>query len=259
MSPEPDGADPRVSCLLALADDALVTSQVLSGWVAAAPAIEEDVAIANVALDQLGVARALLARAGELEGRGRDEDALAMRRDPADFRNALLVERPDDGDFAVAMVRLLLLATAQLQRYADLRASDDPVLAGVAAKAVHEAAYHRDHARTWVLRLGDGTPESHRRTRAAVDAEWPHLDELLAPLPGADRVPTFAPATPGYADGVRAQLAADLTEATVPAPTLAPASAGADHRGREGRHTPHLAALLAPMQELARAHPGATW
>lgn len=229
--------------LLALADDALIASQWLGDWVAAAPVLEEDVALANIALDQLGVARALLSRYAELEGAGRDEDDLAYFRDAEAFCNALLLERPDEGDFAVAVVRLLLLATAQLHRYAELRAASDPAVAALMVKAVPEVAYHRDHARSWLLRLGDGTPESHRRTQEALDAEWPYLDELLTA--------TTAPA-------VRAQLLEDIAAATL-RPPVEDDDPTPYAGGRAGRHSPHLAVMLATMQEVARAHPGALW
>ncbi|MDP2775327.1 MAG: 1,2-phenylacetyl-CoA epoxidase subunit PaaC [Nocardioides sp.] len=247
----------QVDHLLGLADDALVTAQRLTEWVASAPALEEDVALANIALDQLGVARALLTRAGEVEGRGRDEDALAYWRAPHEFACVQLVERPDGGDFAVAMVRLLLLSTCQLHRYAGLRTGRDPVLAAVATRAVPEVTYHRDHARAWVLRLGDGTPESHRRAQAALVGEWPYLGELLTASPDAvaagleDDPDTWVPAA-------LADLRADLSAACLEVPADPPGSARVAH-GRRGEHTPHLEALLGPMQELARAHEGASW
>lgn len=247
----------HVAHLLGLADDALVFSQRLTEWVANAPVLEEDVALANIALDQLGVARALLTRAGEVEGRGRDEDALAYWREPHELTCVQLVERPDDGDFAVAMVRLLLLSTCQLHRYAGLRTSRDPVLAAVATRAVAEVTYHRDHARGWVLRLGDGTEESHRRTQAALEGEWPYLGELLTTPPEAvaagleDDPATWVPT-------VLADLRADLTGAGLAVPED-PAPSARVARGRRGDHTPYLQELLAPMQELARAHEGASW
>ena len=138
-------------------------------------------ALANIALDQLGQARALLAHAGRLEDAGRGEDELAYLRDEREFRNVKLVERPQ-ADFGVAVARLLLVATWQSELYAALVASTDATLAAVAGKAVKEVAYHLDHARQWTLRLGDGTAESARRMQAAVDAEWPYLEELFEPV-----------------------------------------------------------------------------
>ena len=166
---------------LGLADDALVSAQRMGWWISRAPELEEDVALANIGLDQLGQARMLLTYAGEVEGAGRSEDDLAYLRDDRDFRNVKLVERPMT-DFGVAMARLLVLATYQSHLYAGLQDSADETLAGVAAKAVKEVAYHVDHASQWVLRLGDGTDESHARMQAALDAEWPYVDELFAPL-----------------------------------------------------------------------------
>lgn len=239
----PDVAALDADALLALADDALIAAQWLGGWVSLAPVLEEDVALANIALDQLGVARALLTRFGELEGRGRSEDDLAYWRTPAELRNALLVERPDGQDFGVLVVRLLLLSTAQLHRYAALRSVPDPTVAAVLAKAVAEVSYHRDHARTWLLRLGDGTHDSHDRVQRALEAEWPYLAELLTPQTGAT---------------VRGQLADDIAAATLVVPSE-PDDPTPYAGGREGRHTEHLAPLLATMQEVARAHPGAVW
>lgn len=241
--PATDRSGPALDDLLGIADDALLAAQWLGGWIAEAPVLEEDVALANIALDQLGVARALLAHVGELEGAGRGEDDLAYWRGPEEFRNALLVERPDKRDFAVLVVRLLLLSTAQLHRYAALRSSPDPVVAAVATRAVTEVSYHRDHARGWLLRLGDGTPESHDRVQAALDAEWPYLAEVLEPTTDEE---------------VRAVLTRDIADATLRVPADPPNPtpyAG----GRTGWHTPHLTAVLEELQQVARAHPGASW
>src|SRR5215208_4467572 len=155
---------------LALADDALVSAQRMGWWISRAPELEEDVALANIGLDQLGQARHLLTYPGDL----------AYLRDDRDFRNVQLVERPM-ADFGVAMARLLVFATYQLHLYRGLAVSDDGPLAAVAAKAVKEVTYHVDHASRWVLRLGDGTDESHTRMQAALDAEWPFVDELFTP------------------------------------------------------------------------------
>src|SRR3712207_6061215 len=186
----PDGIDPAdlgVYCLM-LGDDALVLSQRLTQWITAAPELEEEVAIANIALDLLGQARLLLARAGSVGVLGRsrelatasipDEDALAYFRDPDEFRCAPLVEAPN-GDFGRTMVRLLAASSLRLALFERLRSSRDPVLAAIAAKGVHELTYHRDHAARWVLRLGDGTAESHRRAQAGAEAVWPLLADLF--------------------------------------------------------------------------------
>jgi len=176
---------------LCLGDDALIMAQRLGEWIAAAPQLEEDVALANVALDQLGQARSLLGYAGSLMQPPRGEDDLAYFRDERDFRNVQLVERSwalpggTGSDFGVTMARLLLWSTYQVELYSRLASSSDETLAAIAAKAVKEVDYHRDHATMWVLRLGDGTEESHVRMQAALDAEWPFVEELFAPVPEA--------------------------------------------------------------------------
>jgi ring-1,2-phenylacetyl-CoA epoxidase subunit PaaC len=241
---------------LALADDALIASHRLAEWVARAPQLEEDVALGNIALDLLGQARLLLQYAGSLSDPPVSEDDLAHFRDERAFRNVSLVERAN-GDFAVTMARLLVLAAYQHELYARLAHSTDETLAAVAAKAVKEVDYHRDHARQWVLRLGDGTAESHARMQAALDAEWPWAAELfdaswLAPELVADGV-AIDPAEleAPVLDWVRAVV----REATLTEPAVAPAVS----TGRDGRHTEALGYLLAEMQHLARSHPGATW
>ena len=246
---------------LALADDALIASHRLTEWVARAPQLEEDVAVGNIALDLLGQARLLLQYAGSLaaasSGTGPvSEDDLAYFRDERAFRNVSLVERAN-GDFAVTMARLLLFAAYQHELYARLVGSADETLAAVAAKAVKEVDYHRDHARQWVLRLGDGTPVSHERMQAALDAEWPWAAELfdaswLSPELVADGVAVDPAALEApVLDWVRAVV----REATLTEPAVAPAVSS----GRDGRHTEALGYLLAEMQHLARSHPGATW
>ncbi|MEU4471367.1 1,2-phenylacetyl-CoA epoxidase subunit PaaC [Micromonospora sp. NPDC023888] len=233
---------------LALGDDALIAAQRLAEWTTRAPEMEEDIALANIALDQLGAARLLLSYAGELEGAGRDEDALAFLRDDREFRNALLVELPN-GDFAVTMAKLFFLAAYQLPLYAALAGCADERLAAIGAKARKESAYHLDHGALWVKRLGDGTDESHRRMQAAVDQVWPYTHELFAADPAAPVDP--ATLRPAFDETVGAVLA----EATL----IRPGSGWAPAGGRDGVHTEHLAYLLAEMQVLHRAHPGATW
>jgi ring-1,2-phenylacetyl-CoA epoxidase subunit PaaC len=237
-----------VDHLLALGDDALVAAQRLGEWVAAAPELEEDIALANIALDQLGAARMLLTYAGELEGAGRDEDALAYLRDDREFRNCLLVELPN-GDFAVTMAKLLFLAAYQLPLYTALSGCADERLAAIAGKARKEVAYHLDHARLWTLRLGDGTAESHRRMQSAVDEIWPYTHELFQPDP-------TAPVDPA---GLRAEFLAIVEPVLAEATLTRPADGWAPEGGRRGLHTEHLSYLLAEMQVLHRAHPGARW
>jgi ring-1,2-phenylacetyl-CoA epoxidase subunit PaaC len=256
---DPREADPReghVRYVLALADDVLVASHRMGEWIASAPELEEDVALANIGLDLLGQARALLTHAGVLEAEGRDEDTLAYFRDEREFLNVQLVER-DNGDFAVTMARLLLLATYLHELWSALRTSSDDTLAAIAAKAVKEADYHVDHARMWVLRLGDGTEESHRRMQAGLDAEWPYAEELF----DATHVdPALVEA--GIAvdpttlrETWTNRVAAVVAEATLTLPGVPPAVTG----GRRGIHTEQMGYLLAEMQHLARSHPGASW
>jgi ring-1,2-phenylacetyl-CoA epoxidase subunit PaaC len=250
-----------VDYVLALGDDALVSAQRLGWWISRAPELEEDVALANIGLDQLGQARTLLSRAGELEGDGRSEDDLAYLRDEREFRNVKLVERPMT-DFGVAMARLLVVATWQSHLYAGLCGSSDEILAGVAGKAVKEVAYHVDHASQWVLRLGDGTDESHLRMQAALDAEWPFVEELFEALPeghegheGNDGLLGVAVDPVALRGPVLADLRRVVERATLTVPDVRPALGG----GRQGLHTEHLGYLLAEMQHLHRSHPGATW
>jgi ring-1,2-phenylacetyl-CoA epoxidase subunit PaaC len=254
--PAPGLESAQVRYVLALADDSLVAAQRLGEWVARAPELEEDVALANIGLDLLGQARSLLTHAGELEGEGRDEDALAYFRDERDFLNLHLVER-ENGDFAVTMARLLLLSTYLHELWSALRTSTDEILAAIAAKAVKEVDYHVDHARMWVLRLGDGTEESHRRMQAGLEAEWPYADELFdashvdpALLEAGIAVD---PAT--LREAWERRVAAVVSEATLTLPVVPPAVTG----GRHGIHTEQMGYLLAEMQHLARSHPGATW
>lgn len=224
-------SEPSALSALALADDCLVLGQRLGEWAARAPTLEEDVALLNISLDLLGTARTLLGAIG-------DEDALAYLRDEPEFRNCLLVELPN-GDFGQTMARQLLFSAYQVLQWEALLSSDDVLLAGVAGRAVKEARYHLDHAATWVVRLGDGTEESHRRVQEGLDFVWPYAFEPLGALETAWRgtvLPVLATA-----------------RLTVPETTWRPSG------GREGKHTEHLGYLLAELQSLHRAHPGATW
>ncbi|SCL16754.1 1,2-phenylacetyl-CoA epoxidase subunit PaaC [Micromonospora inyonensis] len=241
---------------LRLGDDALVAAQRLAEWTTRAPEMEEDVALANIALDQLGAARLLLTYAGELEGAGRDEDALAFLRDDREFRNCLLVELPN-GDFAVTMAKLLLLAAYQLPLYTALAGCADERLAAIGAKTRKESAYHLDHAALWVRRLGDGTEESHRRMQAAVDEIWPYTHELFAADELTARLDAagLAAAPSTLRDRWRETVEPVLADATL----TRPADGWGPSGGRDGVHTEHLSYLLAEMQVLHRAHPGAKW
>ncbi|MGZ4591452.1 MAG: 1,2-phenylacetyl-CoA epoxidase subunit PaaC [Actinomycetes bacterium] len=241
---------------LRLGDDALILAQRLGEWIASAPQLEEDVALGNIGLDLLGQARALLSYAGQAEGAGRSEDDLAFLREERDFLNLQIVERPNE-DFAVSMARQLFFSTYQLALYDRLRSSRDELLAGVAAKAVKEVAYHRDHATQWVLRLGDGTDESHRRMQAGLARMWPFVAEMFA----SDELERSL-----VADGVAVDVAElrgewdqyvdqVLAEATLERPEASWIAEG----GRTGMHTQEFGFLLAEMQHLHRSHPGASW
>lgn len=234
--------------LLWLGDDALIASHRLAEWCAKAHDLEEDMALANIALDQLGQARLLLTYAGEREGAGRDEDALAFGRTEREFRNCQLVELPN-GDFATTIGKLLCFAAYQNELYRRLDGAADERLAEIARKAGKETAYHLDHATMWTLRLGDGTEESHRRMQAAIDAAWPYTHELFQ----TDPVCLVDPAT--LREPCLTTVEGVLAEATVERPPDGWAPSG----GRSGIHTEAMGYLLAEMQYLQRAHPGAQW
>ena len=240
--------------VLGLADDALIYSHRLGEWLTWAPQLEEDMALANVSLDLIGQARALLTHVGSLDGTGRSEDDLAYLRDEREFRNVWLVERAQT-DFGVAMARLLLLAAWQCELYGALLASTDPTLAAVAGKAVKEVSYHLDHASRWVVRLGDGTDESHVRMQAGLDAEWPYLEELFGPVDAGLVESGVAADPPALRAAVLARLEPVVAEATLVLPDVTPVRG----RGREGIHTEEMGYLLAEMQHLHRSHPGAVW
>lgn len=241
---------------LRLGDDGLILGQRLSEWAAKAPEIEQDVALLNIALDHLGQARSLLTRAGELDGTGRSEDDLAYLRDENDFSNALLMEL-EGGDFGRTIARQLLVSAYALPLWQGLTGSADEVIAGVAGKAVKEVAYHLEHARTWVVRLGDGTEQSHRRMQQGLDDVWPYAFELFESDDLIKRLVERGVAVdPATLEGPwRASVEAILTEATLQAPETTWRPSG----GRSGRHTEKLGYLLAELQHLHRSHPGARW
>jgi len=249
----------ELELLLRLGDDRLVLGHRLSEWCGHAPILEEDIALANVALDLLGQATLFLRRAGEVEGRGRDEDAFAYFREAVEFRNCLLVEQPN-GDFAFTIARQFLFDVHAVITLDALSRSRNAEVAALAAKSLKEAKYHVRHSGEWMLKLGDGTDESHRRVQRALDELWRFTPELFV------------------ADGVAARLAAQGVAPDLPALrtqwesivrdvvhratlTLPHDASHSPHLrgGRSGMHSEHLGHLLAEMQIVARTHPGAKW
>ena len=264
-----DGAELATYCVM-LADDALVLSNRLSEWCSNAPDLEDDIALANIALDLLGQARLLLARAAAADpsvvpmlpagSPVPAEDALAFFREAPEFRNVRLVEVPN-GDFAHVVVRVLLFATARLAVLEHLLDSRDRVLAAVAAKGVKELAYHRDYAGRWFLTLARGTEESRRRLLAALDLLWPLYGELLAthPVEAAAARDGVGVDPASLADEVDVVLAQVFAVSGVERPTAAPLAGVSGGQGRDGMHTEALSRMLAEMQVVARAHPMGQW
>ncbi|SIT83021.1 1,2-phenylacetyl-CoA epoxidase subunit PaaC [Microbacterium sp. RU33B] len=237
-----------------LGDDALILAQQLGAWIARAPELEEDVALGNIALDLLGHARSLLHYSGTFDGRS--EDDLAYWRDEPAFRSAWLFEQPN-GDFARTIARQLAASVYLFELYAALQRSTDATLAAIAAKAVKEVDYHRDHAVQWTLRLAGGTDESRRRMIRAVGDVWPYVDELFRDEELTERLARtgIAPRPSELRPAFDAVIAAVFAEAEIDVPRGFVSSGG----GRRGEHFPTLGYLLAEMQVLARQHPGATW
>jgi ring-1,2-phenylacetyl-CoA epoxidase subunit PaaC len=250
------GATDRARYVLRLADTSLIVAQQLGGWIGHAPALEEDLGLANIALDLLGQSRLLLTYAGELEGRGRDEDALAFLREPGDFVNLSLVEQPN-GDFAQTIMRQLLLDAWQIGLFEALERSCDERLAQIAAKAVKETRYHLRYSGGWVVRLGDGTAESHERAQRALELLWPYTAELFDgdSLEEAIAAAGIGPRPAELAAAWRSRVEEVLLAATL---TLPP-PASFRWYGKRGEHNEHLGHLLAQMQILQRTYPGARW
>lgn len=246
----------HVEYLLGHADDNLIISHRYGEWISRGPELEEDIALANIGLDHLGVARMLLTHAAELEGLGRSEDDLAMLRDERQFRNLVLVEQPN-GDFAHTMARALFFDAYQLGLWEALGASADPVLAGIACKAIKEARYHHRHSAGWVVRLGEGTDESHARMQTAIDRLWPHVAEMFVATPSdTEMVAAGIGIDPSsLAPAWEADIGATLAEAGLATPRVAPTM----QAGRLGLHGEHLGHILTEMQWLARSMPGARW
>ncbi|NDZ79464.1 phenylacetate-CoA oxygenase subunit PaaC [Streptomyces sp. SID10853] len=236
-----------MTAALALGDDALVLSHRLGEWAGHAPVLEEEVALANIALDLLGQARVLLSLVG-------DEDELAYLRDERAFRNLQLVEQ-ENGDFAHTIARQLFFSTYQHLLYERLAGGDGP-LAPLAAKAVKEIAYHRDHAEQWTLRLGDGTAESHERMQRGLDTLWRFTGEMFQPVEGVDAEDVD---WAGLEDSWSRSVTGLLSRATLSVPTGPQTGAWSAGAGRQGLHTEPFGRMLAEMQHLHRSHPGATW
>jgi ring-1,2-phenylacetyl-CoA epoxidase subunit PaaC len=249
-------SEQRAEYLLRLGDDRLVLGHRLSEWCGHAPILEEDIALANIALDLVGQATLLLGRAGTVEGKGRDADALAYLREAVEFRNALLVELPK-GDFALTIVRQLFFGVFVLLQAEALQKSTDRDLAGIAAKGVKESRYHVRHSADWVVKLGAGTEESHARTQRGVDDLWRYTGELFL----ADDVDRAVAAESFGVDPSTLESAwqATVRDVLSRAGLTIPATTYMQRGGREGRHTEHLGHMLAEMQIVARSHPGASW
>jgi len=247
---------PLVEYLLRLGDDRLILGHRLSEWCGHGPILEEDIALSNMALDLIGQAAALLRLAGEAEGQGRDEDALAYWREAVQFRNALITELPN-GDFGVTIVRQFLVSAHSLLLWEALLGAPHEGLAGVAAKAVKEVRYHVRHSGEWVVRLGDGTPESQARVQRALDDLWRYTGELF----DADAVDAAVAALGIVVDhaALKARWDGLVDEVLARATLVRPADGPMRRGGRVGRHTEHLGHLLSVMQSVTRAHPGATW
>lgn len=248
--------DALFTYVLRLADDAAILGQRLGEWCGHAPTLEEDIGLANVALDHVGQARALYSYAAKVEGKGRDEDQLCFLRVERAFRNCLLVEQPN-GDFAQTIARQLFFSAFMLPFWEKLTGSSDATLAAIAAKAEKEAAYHLRHASEWTIRLGDGTAESHRRMQEAIDLLWPYTGELFE---ADDTVSQLVAA--GIAvdpQGLRAGWLATLSRVLEEATLSLPAQGWMQSGGRDGRHSESFGHLLSEMQYMQRAHPGRSW
>jgi ring-1,2-phenylacetyl-CoA epoxidase subunit PaaC len=248
--------DPRSQWLIRLGDGALILGHRLSEWSSRAPTLEEDIALSNLALDLIGQTRALYTRACEIDGGARDENMLAYRRAEREFRNPLLVEQPN-GNFADTMARHLLYSAFAQPLYEKLRDSNDAEVAGIAARSAREMAYHVRHASEWIIRLGDGTTESHARTQGAFDELWTYVPELFEAdaLDQEMAVSGFGVDPSTLREAFDATLAPALSEATVTPPRESFGLRG----GRKGVHSEHLGHLLAQMQSLRRAYPDARW
>jgi len=247
---------PEVQYLLRIGDSALILGQRLGEWTGHAPVLEEDIALANMALDLIGQCRAVLTHAGALDGAGHDEDQLAFLREERDYRNVTLVELPR-GDFAVTIVRNTMMATFFKLLWTRLADSRDAELAAIAGKAVKEARYHQQHSALWVIRLGQGTDESLRRLRAALDLQWRYAAELFADDAIDEHAGTsgLGPRWGDLSDAWDDEMAELLGEAGLDIPNATPFVS----TGKRGVHSQHMGFLLAEMQHLQRSFPGGVW
>jgi ring-1,2-phenylacetyl-CoA epoxidase subunit PaaC len=248
--------DQLFEATLRLGDSALVLGQQLTRWISRAPNLELDIALANYALDLVGQARLWLDYAGRIEGRGRDEDALAMLRQAHEFRNVVMLELPN-GDFAHTMMRQFLFALYARLLYERAADSRDSEIAGIAAKAVKEMAYHARHAGEWVVRLGDGTDESHARAASALEELWPYTHELFM-ADDIDRVMAEGRILPDPAT-LKEPWLEEVDQVLARATLARPADGWVPEGGRRGVHSEHLSYILAEMQVLPRTFPGAKW
>ena len=241
---------------LTVGDTSLILAQRLGEWIGHAPALEEDLALANIALDLLGQARYLLSHAAQLQGSASTEDDLAFLRDPQDFLNLSLVEQPN-GDFGQTIVRQFLIDAWQLELFERLQHSSEPKLAELAAKAIKETRYHFRFSSGWVIRLGDGTEESHRRVQTALDALWRFTHEMFVASPAEQEAAALGigPDPASLAAGWSSRVDEVLQEATL----KKPADVAYSWHGKRGQHSEHLSRLLAEMQFMQRTYPGAQW
>jgi ring-1,2-phenylacetyl-CoA epoxidase subunit PaaC len=255
------GTAPAVQYLLRLADGCLILSQRLGEWCGHAPVLEEELALANMALDLIGQARALLTHAAKLDGQGHDEDQLAFLRDERQYLNPVLMELPNGpgrpGDFALTQLRNLAVSTWMLLLWKRLQLSSDAEVAAIAAKAVKESAYHQQHAADWVVRLGDGTPESAARMRAALSTIWPYCNELFE-TDAVDAAAVSLGLGPAWSE-LKPDWQAQMSEVLTDAGLAVPKTSAYVSSGRVGIHSEHMGHLLAELQYLQRAFPGGQW
>jgi ring-1,2-phenylacetyl-CoA epoxidase subunit PaaC len=247
---------PLVLYTLRRADDALILGHRLSEWCGHAPAMEEDMALSNIALDLIGQARELYAYAAEVEGRGNDEDKFAYLRDVRQYRNLLLVEQPN-GDFAKTIVRQLFYSAFADPYWRAMMASNDATLAAIAAKSEKESAYHLRHASEWVIRLGDGTEESHARAQAAIDDLWSFTGEMFF-VDDSERA-LIDRGTAIDAASLKHEWLTTVSRVVSEATLRLPQNDWMQHGGRSGRHSEHLGHLLSELQYMQRTFPGASW